>query len=152
MADLVGATALVSRIDAVSGERGRKVVAQRWQLLTVRYAKQLVRRKTGTLGRSIHPGELSARRATVVVSAHYARYIEEGTRPHLIRPVRARVLAWGGERRLSGNLRTGARPTSFARWVQHPGSRPYPFLLPGARRALDELDTSVFVLAWNQAA
>ena len=91
--------------------------------------------------------------ATVVASAEYARYVEEGTRPHIIRPVRARVLAWGGDRRLTGSLRSGARPTSFARIVHHPGTRPKPFLRPAAVQAMQELKMAdTFIVAWNEAA
>ena len=48
----------------------------------------------------------------------YASYVEEGTRPHMIYPKRATVLSWIGY--------DGTRV--FARWVNHPGSKPYPFM------------------------
>lgn len=48
----------------------------------------------------------------------YASYVEEGTRPHVIYPRRASVLSWIGY--------DGTRV--FARYVNHPGSRPYPFM------------------------
>jgi hypothetical protein len=47
----------------------------------------------------------------------YARYVVEGTGPHIIRPRKSGgVLAWsqGGQRR-------------FARYVNHPGTKPNPF-------------------------
>lgn len=54
----------------------------------------------------------------------YTRYVVDGTRPHIIRPVAARALHWrdaGGDH--------------FARLVRHPGTRPNPF----ARRAADRM-------------
>ncbi len=55
----------------------------------------------------------------------YVPYVVEGTPPHLIRARAARALRWqsqGGE-------------TRFARWVNHPGTRPNPF----PRRAMEPL-------------
>lgn len=57
---------------------------------------------------------------TVTADAPYAYAVHEGTRPHEIRPVQARVLAWHGP--------DGPR---FARRVQHPGTQPRPFLSDG---------------------
>ena len=153
---LEGAHALQARIKAVGNVDGRvgSRLLRGWQMQTVYLAKKLVPVKTRNLSRTIHPGRLDGHEgATVVASAAYARYVEEGTRPHIIKPVRARVLAWGGARRLTGSLRTGARPTAFARIVHHPGSRPKPFLRPAAVQAMQELKmTDTFVVAWNEAA
>ena len=153
---LSGAEALEARIKAVGNVDGRvgSRLLRSWQMRTVYLAKHLVPVKTRNLRHTIHPGEVDGHvGAGVVASAEYARYVEEGTRPHIIRPVRARALAWGGDRRLTGSLRTGARPTSFARIVHHPGTRPKPFLRPAAVQALEELRmTDTFVVAWNEAA
>jgi hypothetical protein len=61
---------------------------------------------------------------TVGTPVDYAVAVHEGTRPHVIRPRRARVLAWGPP---------GARV--FATFARHPGTRGRPFL----RRALEEV-------------
>lgn len=154
--ELEGAQALQARIKAVSNVDGRmgSRMLRGWQLQTVYLAKRAVPVKTRNLSRTIHPGVIDGNKgATVVASAEYARYVEEGTAPHIIRPIRARVLAWGGARRLTGSLRTGASPTSFARIVHHPGTRPKPFLRPAAVQALKELGmTPWYVQAWNEAA
>jgi len=154
MSELVGYEALIARINALAvSPRPRIMLLKRWQMLGVRESKLLVPRKTGTLGRSIHPGYVDEDEASIVASAAYARAVEEGTRPHVIKPVRAKVLAWGGARRLSGNLRTGASPTNFAKVVNHPGTRAQPYLRPGAQRALQQLDMDTeFIAAWNGAA
>ena len=154
--ELEGAQALQARIKAVSNTDGRmgSRMLRGWQLHTVYLAKRRVPVKTRNLSRSIHPGPIVGHEsATVVASAEYARYVEGGTQPHIIKPVRARMLAWGGDRRLTGSLRTGARPTNFARIVHHPGTRPRPFLRPAALEALEDLAmTQWYVAAWNEAA
>lgn len=77
---------------------------------------------TGFLGRSIEelpirfPTPLTAE-SGVAATANYARYVHEGTRPHVIRPRNARVLAW-----------PQPNPTNFARLVHHPGTTARPFL------------------------
>ncbi len=53
---------------------------------------------------------------------HYARYVQEGTRPHIIVPRTARVLAskdGGGK---------GATYTFFGKRVNHPGTKANPFM------------------------
>lgn len=53
-----------------------------------------------------------------------AKWLEEGTRPHVIRPREAKALRFvqGGQLR-------------FAKKVQHPGTRPYRFFRDGLRAA-----------------
>src|SRR5688572_29071299 len=91
------------------------------QLETIAGAKERVPRKTGFLARSIVPGPVDAKSAVVRVNAPYAAPVEFGTKPHVIRPRNARMLAWpaAGGARLSGRARTGARMI-FARKVDHP--------------------------------
>jgi len=62
----------------------------------------------------------------------YARYVVEGTPPHPIDPVRARVLAWedyGG--------------WQFRMHVNHPGAQPNPFPQRVADRMLPEITASL---------
>ncbi len=69
-------------------------------------------------------------------TARYAAHVELGTRPHLITPKRARVLAWqrgGGGRYVTAA--SGRRyykrqqgTTVFAAYVRHPGTKPHPFM------------------------
>jgi hypothetical protein len=40
----------------------------------------------------------------------------------------------------------------FAREVHHPGTRPHPFLVPGARAALTKVGLTAIVDEWNKAA
>lgn len=161
MSTLIGYQALNARIDAVVAPQTRQHIGRRWQLATIRGAKIRVPRKTSNLGRTIQPGMLSDVEATVVVTASYAAAVELGSKPHLIRPKPGRIgrngrpaaLAWGGARRLSGSLRAGAAPTNFARYVNHPGNRPHPFLRPAAVEALHEEGlVDEIIISWNSAA
>jgi hypothetical protein len=124
------------------------------QLQAVREAKELVPRKTGYLARSIGPGSLTRSFAIVHANAGYAAFVELGTRPHVIRPKRKRVLSWpaAGSARLSGRTRNGGTRV-FARRVNHPGTKAQPFLVPGARKALSGAGfKNIVTRQWNEAA
>lgn len=149
---ITGLGALERRMTAVQGPLG-SAITRRLGLATVREAKLLVHRRTGNLGRSIHVASATPTSVTVIASAGYAAYVELGTRPHDITPAVAKVLAWGGPRRLSGSLRSGAKPEFFAMRVHHPGSRPYPYLVPGAKIAVEGTGLKDLVIdVWNGAA
>lgn len=148
MASVKGADQLIARLHAM-GQTDQ--VLRQMQLRTVREAKILVHRKTGHLGRSIVPGRVRRDSAEVEARTPYAATVELGSRPHIIRPRKAKVLAWGGTRRLSGTLARGSKPTHFAREVHHPGTRPYPYLLPGARKAIAGVKDAIVKL-WNSGA
>lgn len=92
-------------------------------------ARQNVPVRTGALQRSLREEPITfsgpLRVSTgVSATAPYALFVHEGTRPHIIRPRRASVLAFPRNGR-----------TVFARYVRHPGTRANPFL----RRAADTL-------------
>lgn len=157
--EVIGAKELQRRLAALEKGTADNQILGQWAALGVRFAKDEVRRKTGNLGRTIRIDSVDARRQSARIIAGgsrnvgYAAYVEFGTGAHIIVPRRAKVLAWGGARRLSGNLRSGARPTSFARRVRHPGTRANPYLVPGAKKALAEVDKARAVIkTWNDAA
>ena len=156
---LKGDEELHRRLEALRTHKADKKILGQWAALAVRFAKAEVPRKTGNLGRTIRIESVDPNRQQAKVSAGgsrdvgYAAYVEFGTRSHIIVPRRAKVLAWGGARRLSGNLRAGASATSFARRVNHPGTKPHPYLEPGAKKALREVGLADGVIAtWNEAA
>jgi hypothetical protein len=152
MIGLQGADQLQARLNALKGSpRG---ILKAWQIGTVAEAKLLVRRKTGFLGRSIGPGDLFSDHAIVVARAPYAGDVEYGTRPHIIRPRTKSILRFpanGRSARLTGSLRRGGDAV-FAREVHHPGTKPHPFLVPGARAALTKVGLTALVDEWNRAA
>lgn len=133
------------------------------QIHAIREAKLLVPRKTGNLGRTIRVGPVTAHTAAIFAggtrNVGYAGAIELGRRAVTIRPRPGRVgrhgrpamLAWGGARRLSGSLRSGASPTTFAREVHQPARGPHPYLRPGLAKAAKGIPGSI-VTVWNSAA
>lgn len=144
-----GMDALLRRMKAV-GEP--KPLLRALQLSTIHEAQALVPRRTGLLQRRIIPGALTNDHAIVKADTPYAAPVEFGSKPHIIRPKKpGGVLAWGGSRRLSGRLRSGAQADHFATLVHHPGAKPHPYLIPGAKKATEGM-SDVIVAQWNSAA
>lgn len=147
-----GVPQLRARIEGL--KHGRKDLTRQWALRTTLLAKQKHRpnKKTGVTSASIAPRAVTTTGAEVKAGGA-AVYLERGTRPHVIRPRNAKALAFAprGTGRLSGRPRTGG-PVIFAKRVNHPGSRAYPFLGPAAREALGALGAKVLIDAWNDAA
>lgn len=86
--------------------------------------------QSGDLRRSIVGRVESAERGVVSTDIPYAEYVEYGTRPHTITPKNGKYLAFKGR---SGNM-------VFAKKINHPGSRPYPYMQP----ALDDNQDNIF--------
>lgn len=155
-AEITGMGDLNKRLSAISNGR---TLLQKMQLEAVANAKRLVPRKTGNLGRSIHPGSVSARDAFVWAGAGYAAYVELGTRAHDIVPRNAQALrfpARGTSTTLGGRVRSSAARTpgayAFAKRVRHPGTKAQPFLVPGAKKAVDDNGVDIIIELWNGAA
>lgn len=150
MGDLHGYSQLQARLHALGAPAG---FMRTLGLMAVREQKLLVRRKTGQTGRTIHMATVTPTRVTLVAGGA-AVYLEGGTRPHEITPKAAKVLRWAASpagRRLSGNPRVGAGLV-FARRVHHPGTKPYPFMVPGAVKAIHKAGVGSLVDTWNSAA
>ena len=147
-----GIPQLRSRIEAITPDAD---FLRKLALLAVREQKLLVPRKTGNLGRSIHLGRVTATQAETIASADYAVYVERGTRAHEIRPRNRKALrfpASGGDARLSGSVRTGGN-VRFAKRVQHPGTKAKPFMVPGAKKAIEGAGLKATLIdEWNDAA
>jgi hypothetical protein len=151
---LKGASQLSARLKAMSKT---EVLMRDIVIHGVREAKLLSPRQTSNLSRTIRPGHVTAKSGEIMAGGTskvgYARYVELGTRPHIIRPkTQGGVLAWGGQRRLSGSLRSGSRPTMFAKSVRHPGTKAQPFLQPGLQKAVRDVGLKALVRLWNDAA
>lgn len=95
----------------------------------------------GNLRQSITSRMTGPARGEVQVGVEYGIFVEEGTKPHIIRPLHKRVLA----SRSSGR-RQGGEYTYFGREVHHPGTRPNPFFQRGVDRAQPQVDR-FFVMA-----
>lgn len=74
--------------------------------------------RTGQLAQSIGWRPAGNGSAEVYANAEYAGFVENGTRPHVIRPRNGRALRFP----IGGGAGFG-----FARVINHPGSRPHPY-------------------------
>lgn len=123
-------------------------------LSAVAEQKRLVPRRTGNLARSIGIGSVTPTVAETVATAHYAAFVELGTKAHEIVPRTKKVLrfAVGGNATLSGRPRAGAAVV-FAKRVRHPGTKAKPFMIPGAQAAVKAAGfVGKIIDAWNRAA
>jgi hypothetical protein len=148
---------LTPRLKALQDPDFGRSVLGRVAVLAVREAKGLVPVKTGNLRRTIRVGPITNTSARILAGGQrevgYAAHVEFGTKAHPIMPRKARVLAWGGNRRLSGTLRSGSKPEFFAMKVNHPGTRAKPYLVPGAQTAMRKAGLKdALIKAWNDAA
>lgn len=160
MAELEGIKELYRRLDAISEPSARKNLIGAIALAAVGFAKEEAPHQTGNLRRTIRLGEVTADDATILAGGidgvGYARHVEFGTRPHKIRPRRARRLRWpanGADRRLTGTARSGTSDFIYANEVDHPGTQPNPFMRRGVERAASAAGlVTTIVKAWNDAA
>jgi len=67
----------------------------------------------------------------VIVKAKYGIFVQEGTRPHIIRPKNGKVLAWRKVNYTNAGRRKYS-PYSYASFVKHPGTKANPFLSKAA--------------------
>lgn len=93
--------------------------------------KKKAPKRTGRLRRSIRK-RVGRFEAEIGPTVPYAVYVEYGTRPHIIRPVRARALRFEVEGEVV-----------FARLVRHPGTKPQRFI----RETAEELQSQIPRLA-----
>lgn len=153
MINLKGEQQLRARLNAIGRTEG---LTRAITIGGVREAKLIVHRRTGNLGRTIRVGNPTSDRAEIkaggLLKVGYAAAEELGSKPHIIKPRRAKVLAWGGSRTLGGRVRSGSAPDHFARMVRHPGQKPHPFLRPGLFKAALNQGVDAIVKLWNEAA
>ncbi len=165
MASLQGYVGLQRRLHAVEHASKSGLLLRKLADAAIAEQKARVPIKTANLKRSIHVGAVTPTVAATVASANYARFVEFGTKPHEIRPRKARVLAWPASsagRRLTGTARKamyrkGSAAAlggwSFAMVVDHPGTRAHPFMVPGAKAAIAASPFAKTIVAvWNEAA
>ncbi|MCW4045240.1 MAG: hypothetical protein NWE94_06965 [Candidatus Bathyarchaeota archaeon] len=93
-------------------------------------------RRTGKLASTITK-EVGEGEAAIEVLAPYAMYVVKGTRPHIIRPINASVLAFQSA---SGKM-------VFTRLVHHPGTKPNPWMQRAAEYARNKAEET-FAELW----
>lgn len=96
------------------------------QRVTLNAAKNRAPVDTGDLRRKQYASNIAVRGASVTGEVEavvdYATAVHEGSRPHVIRPRRAKFLTW-----------VGPQGRVFARSVRHPGAKARPWLLEAAK-------------------
>lgn len=104
MLNAMAASVILIQTDAASVQAGR------------------FKNQTGNLRRSIHKTVESANRGLVFVesTAPYGQSVEFGSKPHVIYPKRGKSLAF----------KTADGKMVFAKKVNHPGSKSYPYMRP----------------------
>jgi hypothetical protein len=150
---VTGVRQLQARLRAIGDTRP---MMRTLQIATISEAQARVPRRTGHLQRSIGPGLLTDTEAQVEARTPYAATVELGSRPHVIRPKRRRVLAWpedAADRTLAGRPRKNMKGRMvFAGKVNHPGTKPRPYLVPGAKAAVENGGFRDIVIdRWNDA-
>ncbi len=92
--------------------------------------------RTGYLASTVYK-QVGFGEGKVGAAASYAEFVEKGTAPHVIYPVKGRVLAF----QVAGRL-------VFAPLVRHPGTRANPFLeraAEGGRSRVDEIFANLWL-------
>jgi hypothetical protein len=110
-------------VPSLSADAAIRRANERVASLGVRAARMYLSRHTrsGETARNLR-SRSDAREVEWYNGAPQALFLEEGTRPHVIRPRNARALRWFGP---GGPI--------FARSVRHPGTRAQPWLEPAIR-------------------
>ena len=120
--------------EKLSGKLKTKLVEK---LLDVAYAAAFwgAPWKTGHLAGSIVK-EVEEGEASLKALASYAVYVEKGTAPHEIRPVNASILAF----EVNGRM-------IFTPLVNHPGTKPNPFMAAAVQAAREKVE-EIFADLW----
>lgn len=114
---------------------GKRDAMQRAVLVVEAAAKREAPVKTGTLRRSITSRvERGGDRGVIGTNLRYARPVHEGSKPHTIRPRRAKALFWKGAR----------HPV---RSVNHPGNKANPFFVRAMERSRARVEAEL--KAWG---
>ena len=160
MAVIIGLNALDARLRAIASPEMRRGFMGRLTLRTEAAMKRRIPRKTSTTSRSIHHGQITETKAEIIGNRNVI-WLDTGTRPHIIRPVRRKALRWAAQpqgRRLSGAPRKAAQRgefggVRFATVVHHPGTRAQPYIDASVREALTKSDLAdIIIERWNGAA
>ena len=112
----------------------RRLVSDRLADYAIKTMKRKAPKRTGKLRKSIRK-VCRGFEAYVFPTVPYAFYVEYGTRPHLIRPVRASVL----------RFETRSGEIVYTRLVRHPGTKPQPFI----RETAEEVRRRIPIF-WNE--
>jgi hypothetical protein len=109
----------------VRNATARAVIELQNYIRTEKLSGQVLRAPTGNLRNAVRAYPPTSDQFPIMGSvgidrtAPYGKMLEDGTKPHDIRPVRAKALRFS----VGGDIR-------FAKVVHHPGTKPMPFMRP----------------------
>ena len=112
------------------------VILRRYSEAAASTASRLAPKRTGRLAASIRSKREGEMSYSVGSELSYAKFVEYGTGPHIIRPVSAKALAF-----------TVGASRVFAKVVNHPGSREKPFLRPAFKEIEHRLKSELVAKA-----
>lgn len=112
--DQTSLNAALRRLDPSAWKRRASAGVREGTLYLERAIAQRMRKKTGAAAASVLHRMVSVLEGHVTSSLDYVAILETGSRPHVIRPARAKVLAF-----------PGGSGTVFTRFVRHPGTKGY---------------------------
>jgi HK97 gp10 family phage protein len=135
-----GADKLQAKLNAL-GTTGRQVVADQLNIgakLVETQAKKNAPFITGNLRKSIHvlePASAGSLTTIVEANANYAAVVEEGSRPHEIKPKNKNALRWKSTAnfQMAGH-NLSFKTMAFAMIVHHPGTKAQPYMKPAAEQ------------------
>ena len=116
----------------------RRLVSDKLADYAYKIMKEKAPKRTGKLRKSIRKVRRGFE-AYVFPTAPYAVFVEFGTRPHIIRPVRAQALRF--------ETRTGE--VVFTRLVRHPGTKPKRFIRETVEEVIRRVPT-FWREVWNE--
>lgn len=113
-------------------------------LKTVVYSRFVPWKRTKKLQQSVVNQVINENSSRVYVGVDYGHFVEEGTKPHIIRPRPGKkflaIPLWGAKSSLKTQKVT--RKISkfiFVKQVNHPGTKPYPFFAPAIESTKTEI-------------
>ena len=169
--ELIGYAALKRKLAALEPGKGlgREIMGDLQAMALAEQKRalyEMVTRRTGQSGANVVRGTLTDSSAETVARST-AALIESGTRPHDIRPRFKKALffsASGAGTRLTGSVQSryrkggaglvpiGPNVGTFAMHVHHRGTKPRPFMIEGAKRAIEKAGLADRIVArWNHA-
>jgi len=124
--------ALMKQLEPAEWRRRASASVLESTLYLEREIARRMRKRTGAAAASVLGRRISALVGHVVSSLGYVSILEGGSRPHVIRPRRAKVLAFAG-----------ANGRVFARSVNHPGTKGYHAFRDGAASSVRAIESII---------
>lgn len=124
--------AVIKRLEPATWRKRASASVLESTLYLEREIARRMRKRTGAAAASVLGRRVSEMVGHVASSLGYVSILEGGSRPHVIRPRRAKVLAF-----------PGGSGTVFARSVNHPGTRGYHAFRDGVASSVKAIEAII---------